>query len=116
MARMTGQCYVYLDGKKIRIKDAELKPGGKIRKPVMDSSGHCGNKVEEVVASEITGKSAHGDDIDLVALQDYHDGTATFQTDSGQTYVVRDAATTEALKLGSGEIDITLSGAPAEKV
>lgn len=116
MAKMTGRGFLFLDGKKIRIKDAELKPGGKVRKPVMDSSGHCGNKVEEVVAAEITGKIPHGDDVDLVALQDYHDGTATFQTDSGQTYVVRDAATTEALKLGSGDVDITLSGAPAEKV
>ena len=117
MAKMTGLCFIDINGSRIRSKpDAKFSPGGPIKEAVMDVNGHCGQAVTEIKAAEVKFTIPHGNDVDVVALQQLDDVPVTFQTDSGQTYLIRNAGVTEAIELSGKDIEVTMSGAPAELV
>lgn len=114
MAKMTGICYVEMNGSRVRSKDASLKPGGPISKAVTDDNGVNGHATEEIKPAEIQFTLPHGDDVDVTALQRVRGATAVFETDSGQRYLIRNAGTEGEVALKGKGIDITLSGEPAE--
>ncbi|OWY40065.1 hypothetical protein CEK28_04840 [Xenophilus sp. AP218F] len=117
MAQMTGMVYVTLNGQRKRSKPgASLKPGGKIKEAVNDVHGYCGTAVKEIKGAEIKFTIPHASDEDVVALQNLADVTVLFETDSGQRYLARGADTVGEVELKGNEVEVTLSGQPAELV
>lgn len=117
MAKMTGICFIDINGSRIRSKpEAKFSPGGPIRESIMDVNGHNGQATTEIKPGEVKFTIPHGNDVDIVALQALDEVPVTFQTDSGQTYLIRAAGVTDAIELSGREIEVTMSGAPAELV
>ncbi|WP_374498097.1 phage tail tube protein [Vogesella indigofera] len=111
------QATIKLNGATLRSKlGASLKVGGPIKKAETDSNGFAGHSVEEIKPGEIKCTLLHTSDTDVVALQQISDATVVFETDSGQTYLVRQAGTEGEAEMKGKEIDITFTGAPAELV
>lgn len=117
MAKLTGLATVKVNGATLRSKPgASLKVGGPIKKAESDSNGFAGHSVEEIKPGEVKCTLLHAGDTNLVTLQAISDATVIFETDSGQTYLVRQAGTEGEVELKGKEVEITFSGAPAELV
>lgn len=117
MAKITGLVSIKVNGATLRSKPgASLKPGGEIQKAETDSSGFAGHSVDEIKPGEIKCTLLHAGDTDVVTLQRIRDATVVFETDSGQTYLVRQAGTEGEVEMKGKEVDITFTGAPAELV
>lgn len=54
---------------------------------------------------------------DLIEMANWMDATLTFETDTGKRYLVRGAATVEAIKLtgGDGDVALKMQGMPAQQ-
>ncbi|EEG08229.1 phage tail tube protein [Pseudogulbenkiania ferrooxidans] len=117
MAKLTGIVYVNVNGARLRSKPgASLKVGGPIQKAESDVNGFAGHSTEEIKHAEVKCTLLHADDTDLVALQQISGATVVFETDSGQRYLVRDAGTEGEVELKGKEVELTLTGAAAERV
>lgn len=117
MSKVTGIVYVKVDGALQRSKDgASLSLGGKERTPIV-AQGRV-HYVERIVPSECEFTLAHVAGDDLIGLHDKIDPTLEFLTDTGDTYVVRDAFSTTPPKItgGEGDVPFVFNGAPAELV
>lgn len=106
MAQVTGRVYIKVNGKLLRSKDgAKLNNIGAIeRTPVI------GNEVygysEKVVAPSIDCTLADTADLKLKEIHAIVNATCTFETDTGKTYIVREAWCESALSLTAGEGDV----------
>lgn len=115
MAQVTGILKLYIDGKMMRTKPgAKFKVGGKKREAV---SGHSVyGFAEEVVHSELDCTIAHMSDTDAVAISGYIEQTLKVETDTGQTYIVKNAWVSEPCELSSGgDMSLKMMGEPAIK-
>ncbi len=113
--KLTGIVMVKIDGVLMRSEPgAELSMGGFRRPP------HTGHKVyghhEEVVHAEVKFTTFHAGGDDLRGLGDKVDATLEFETDTGDTYVVREAWCAEppVLTGGEGKVAWVFYGQPAE--
>ncbi len=115
MSQVTGICKLYVDGKMIRTKPgAKLKVGGKKRDAVVGHSVY--GFVEEPVAAELDATVAHMSDTDVVEMSNLTGQTLRFETDTGQTYSIKDAWTSEPCELASGgDMTLKMMGQPAVK-
>ncbi len=95
---------------------AKLSPGGLERTPVTGDHGYLGHTAKPV-HSEVECDIAVDANTDIQALNDTEDATITFECDSGQVYIVRNAAsaTPAAMQSGDGKASLKFIGAPAEK-
>lgn len=117
MSKVTGMCYVKLNGIPLRTQPgASLKPGGPVVEMVSDVNGVVGPTTKEIKAAEVKAKITHTGDLDVVAVQAIRDQTLTFETDTGQRYLIRDASVIDVVELSGKELDVTFSGQPAERV
>lgn len=115
MAKLTGLAYINVNGSRQRSKPgATLKVGGAIRKAETDVSGFAGHRTEEIKPGEVVFTLVHASDTDLIALQQIDGATVLFETDSGQRYLVANASTEGEVTLKGGEVELTLTGNPAE--
>jgi hypothetical protein len=113
--KLTGIVTIKVDGEIMRSKEgAKLSLGGKER------TAQTGNKVygftEKLVPSMCEFTLAHAGGDDLIGLQNSVDTTLEFETDTGDTYMIRDAFSTKPAELTGGEGDVAMefSGQPAE--
>lgn len=115
--KFTGTAYLTLDGTRIPTmpKSAKLNPGGVKRTPIVIDGGVVGY-TEEPTASEVECEIAMTSDVDIIQLNEATDMTIMFQADSGQNYVVRNAALSEPLKHEAEKTPAKFFGAKAEKV
>jgi hypothetical protein len=115
MAQVTGIVKLYVNGKMLRSKPgAKLKVGGMKRDAVVGHSVY--GYVEEPVASELDATLAHMSDTDARELSDLTEQTLRFETDTGQTYTVNGAWTSEPCELsGGGDLTLKMMGPPAIK-
>lgn len=113
MAQVTGIVKVYIDGALLRSKQgAKLKLGGKKREAVVGHSVYGFS--EEVEPSELDCTIAHTADFDALAIGEATNATLRFECDSGVTYLVRNAFTTESLEVSSGgDTSLKMMGEPA---
>lgn len=108
----TGQVYISLNGKQL----ASL-PGAKLRGVVPKRTSVIGNKVygytEEVMSPEIECDISHGPDVSFNELSKLTDTTATFETDSGPTWVLANAWVAEVGDLGDGKFTLKIAAKTA---
>ena len=115
MAQVTGIIKIYVNGRMLRTKPgAKFNPGGKTR--TFESGHSVYGYHEEVVPATLDCTLVHMADTDVVEMSNLTEQTLKVETDTGQTYVVAQAATTEPCELSSGgDMTLKMSGQPAEK-
>lgn len=112
---LTGLCYINVRGVRLRSeKGATLEVGGKVGKAAMSTHGFEGTYTEEIKPSKITASIIHSDKDDLTEFQALRDEPVTFETDSGQTYLIARASVTTPIKLKGNTFDLEMEGDPAE--
>ena len=114
-AKITGLVYINIGGRRQRSeKDATLEVGGKVGEAVMSANGYEGHATKEIAPAKISATFIHTGNDDVTALQNLRDTPVTFETDSGQTYLIANAGTEGSVKLKGGKIDVEITGTPAE--
>lgn len=96
---------------------ASIDIGGTVRTPVLGGSAMLGF-TEQIKESVVECEIAVGVGTSLVTLNSVADTTLTFECDTGQVYVVRNACLAEPPKATAGEGKATLKffGQPAEEL
>lgn len=116
--QLIGRAFIKVDGDLLRSKiGAKIDLGGVVRTPVVgnDVHGFAETIKESMIECEIV--LAKGDSLET--LRNTAGAVVTFEADTGQTYIVRDAFLTEPPIITEGEggdIPIKLAGKPAEEV
>lgn len=112
---VTGFCYININGQRIHSEaGSTLQVGGPVGKSAISTLGFVGIYNDEHQPATVKFKMVHTGDIDITTLQRLRDQTLTFETDSGQRYLIRRAGTTGVVELSKNSVDITMEGAPAE--
>lgn len=119
MSKRLGKVWIKVDGDLLEsLPNSSIDLGGVTRTPVTG-----GNKVlgysETVKEAMIECEIALGPATSLTKLAGIKDAVATFECDTGQTYVVRDAFIVDPPKATAGDggkVPIKLAGQPAEEL
>jgi len=114
MAKVTGIVFIKVDGALQRSEEgASLELGG------FEREARTGHSVygpsEKVVASVITFTTAHVGGDDIIDLQNKTEATLEFETDTGDTCMIRNAFSTKPAKLtgDGGGAEFEFMGDPA---
>ena len=115
--QVTGRVYIKVDGALLRSKDgAKLMFGGVEREAVVGNMVH--GYTEKVSAPTVECTISHMGDTSLKSLAALTNSTLTFETDTGKSYVVRNAwlNTPPELTGGSGEVSLKFTGISCEEM
>jgi hypothetical protein len=109
MSQITGKATIKKDGEELLADvDATLNVGGASREPVMGPRGVQGFR-ESPAAPTLSTTVRHTKDTDLVALGSITDATVLFETDTGDTYMLRRAFVSDPVELSSGNGNVRLN-------
>lgn len=115
-SQVTGKVKIKLDGGVVESEnEAELEPGGEIN----GSMTHHNKTYRMSEADEpavVKFKMPLTGQVDVVDIQAWKDKALTFEADTGQRYLVRNAFTVGKVTHGKGSTDVEMHGDPAEKV
>ena len=103
MSQRLGKAFIKWDGKLLEsMPDAKLSLGGVERMPVIGANAVHGfsEKIKESTLECTISVSAETRLAELAAIQD---ATVTFEADTGQTYIMRNAFLTEPPTVTAGE-------------
>lgn len=117
MAKVTGICYIRVNGKLLRSKEgAKLNDlGGKTREAVVGHSVY--GYTETVVAPSVEATLADTADLKLKEIHDTTDATITFETDTGKQYVLSHAWCENAISLtAGGDVEVKFSATKCEEI
>ena len=110
MGQLSGNAIVRMDGKSLRVKDAEIELGGFERESKMADMKRVGF-TKKPMPGLIKGTIIHGKDTPLRAIAAAEAVTISFTTDTGDAFVLRDACCTKVVKLKSdGEAEVEFEG------
>lgn len=119
MAQLLGRAYIKVDGDLLRSNDgAKIDLGGAMR-DVITGSHTVHGFAEKIKASTVECEISLAKGDSLENLRNTTNATITFECDSGQTYIVREAFLMDTLTLTEGEggkIPLKFGGQPAEEV
>lgn len=103
-SKYLGRAFIRVNGATVASLpgSAKLNPGGVERSPVVGDFGFLGY-TEKPMHGEIECDIAVGSDTDLAALNKTVDATITFEADSGQVWVMRNAAMASPVNVQSGD-------------
>lgn len=115
MTQRLGQVTIKIDGALLEsLPGAKIDLGGVVRTPVPGALGFSESLKESMIECEI----AVGAGTSLAQLGAIKGATCTFECDTGQTFLVRDAFCTETLSAtaNEGKAALKLAGQPAEEL
>jgi hypothetical protein len=113
--QVTGRVFITVNGSRLASKEgAKLNMGGVSRTGVAGDSGVHGY-MEKTEIPYIEGTISHKANTDMVALAAWANETATFQTDTGQTFLLRNAWLAKPPELSKGEISLRIEGVTCEQ-
>lgn len=113
--QVTGRCYVSLNGKRLASKEgAKLGFGAVERTAVTGDIGVLGYQ-EKTAVPYIECVIAHKGDTSLKELADVTDASIAFETDTGKTYMLRNAWTAKQVELDKGEVSLRFEGMSCEE-
>lgn len=111
--------YIKADGAMLQtLPGAKLDLGGRERTPVM-GSGSIHGYSETTKPAVLTCEVSLMQGTSLSALRDITNATVTYEADTGQTYVVRNAFVAKTLTVTEGEggkVTLEFQGEPAEEM
>lgn len=106
MSQVTGKVYITINGMRLRSKEgAKLNTGGIEREPAMSDSGVDGYS-EKTAAPQVDCTINHTADVSLQEIQNFKDGTLTFETDTGAIFTLKDAWCAKPPELTKGEVSL----------
>ena len=114
--QLTGKATIRVDGSILAAEDgATLNPGGANRTP--ESHGGEAHYVEQEVPPTLEVSILHGADTDIIALSAITEATVMFECDTGQTFILRGAFTTEPVTLdaSAGKAALKMSASSCDK-
>lgn len=118
MSQVTGRIFIKIDGELQRSKPgASLTFGGKTREPVVGDDSVHGFK-EVLAAPLIEATFSDTAQLSLKKIADITDATITFETDTGKTYIVRNAwqnGDPPKLTGDGGEVAVQFAGISCEE-
>jgi sRNA-binding regulator protein Hfq len=111
-----GQSRIRVNGVELDIEGkSTLELGGKKRDAV-DADNRAGYFMESTMSSKIEVSVLITAGASLTALQAIDDATVTMEADTGQTYVVSHAYSSEVISVSEGKAKVVFMGPPAEEV
>ncbi|EYC52890.1 hypothetical protein AZ34_11865 [Hylemonella gracilis str. Niagara R] len=119
--KLLGRAFVRVNGNTLASLPgtAKLRIGGMARTPINGDSGYLGY-TEKFVNSEISLEYAVDELTDPIALNDVKDAVVTFEADTGQVWVIRNATASGAedneVSSGEGKATIKFFGDAAQQV
>lgn len=113
--QVTGRVFIMVDGVRLASKEgAKLNLGGVSRTGVAGDSGvHGFSEKTEIPFVECA--ISHKGDTDLEAIAAFNDETVIFQTDTGQTYTLRNAWLAKPPELTKGEVQLHFEAMDCER-
>src|SRR5690554_3170303 len=116
MTQLTGKAKVRVDGTKLLTDvDSTLNLGGVSREFLSGPSGPQGYR-ETPEAPALTTTVRHTRDLDLISLGRIRNATVLFETDTGDTYVLRRAAVTETVEISGGNVRLNWGAMGVERL
>lgn len=113
MAQVTGIVKIYLNGDlQASEEGAKMNMGGVERTAVMGPNGLLGYKQKQVPAT-LSFTLAHMAASDLPAINEFVDGTARFECDTGLTYQITNAFVTKPCEISDGAVAVEMNGSAA---
>ncbi|MGA0569648.1 phage tail tube protein [Variovorax sp. VNK109] len=106
MSQVTGKVVFTINGKRLRSKEgAKLNMGGIARDPALSDSGVDGY-TEKYEVPQVDCTINHTADISLQEIQNFKDGTGTFETDTGRIFTLKDAWCAKPPEMTKGEVTL----------
>ncbi len=119
MGQRLGKAFIKVDGKLLEsLPGAKIDIGGVERTPVVGATSVHGY-AEKLKPATVECEISVSKDTSLADLAKIADATITFECDTGQTYVVRNAFVTDTLQATAedgGKVPLKFSGPPAEEM
>ncbi len=116
MAKLTSRAFITVGGKRLASKPgAKANYGNPERKAESGDQGVLGYK-ETTTVPYVECTIAHDVNTSLAELAAMTDVTVSFDTDSGRSYVFRNAWTANALELSGGDVSLRLEAMSCEVV
>jgi hypothetical protein len=116
--QMLGKAFIKIDGRLLKTKEgAKLNVGGVEREPVIGNEVH--GYTEKAVAPFIECSINVDGQINLAELGKITDATVTFEADTGQTWVLRNAWIEKPAELtanAGGEVGMKFFGISCEQL
>lgn len=114
-----GKAYIKVDGELLETdKGAKINLGGYERKTIVGNNAVHGY-AEEPKESTLECTISVGPDTDLTRFSKITDATITFEADTGQTWIIRNAWVTDTLECTDGDggkVPLKFAGPPAEEM
>lgn len=113
--QLTGRVFINVKGKRLRSKEGStLKFGGVEREGVTADTGVAGY-MEKTSIPEVECTIAHGADTSLAEFQAVTAEEVQFVTDTGKSFILRDAWCGGALELSKGEVKLKFQAMSCEE-
>ncbi|MCY1280309.1 Phage tail tube protein [compost metagenome] len=110
-----GRATITYNGKRLRTREgATLNLGGTSRTAEALDTGEVGYS-ETTAAPELSCTVPLTDDLAVQELRDLVDANVVFESDTGLSWVIREAFTTNTVSIGR-DVALTISGQPAEQL
>jgi hypothetical protein len=116
--QVVGQVKIKIDGETLLSKPgATLEIGGATR-TAQEGDNDAGAFSESTAPSKVTATLLMKKGVSLAAIRNMDNGTLTFETDIGTTYIIRNAYSAEApvLTAGGEGANVVFQGPPAEEL
>jgi len=117
MGQLLGRAWVRWNGKTLRTAEgAKLNLGGITRESVVGNEVH--GHLEKVVPGKVECEIVVHEGDSPEELSAIRDATVTFECDTGQTYIIRNAANMvppELTASNGGAVPVVFEGQPAER-
>jgi hypothetical protein len=102
-----------------RLLDTAPKPtfqAGGVKRTEVEADNSAGRFNEQAAGSMLDCKVLATTGVSLRELQSYDDATVVVEFDTGQTYVMRHAYTSDAVEASDGSISLKMAGPEAEEL
>lgn len=117
--RQHSMAYIKVDGLLLAtMPGAKIDIGGAARSPVLGDNQVHGFS-ETLKPATLECEISLGQGMSLEQLRNMKDATVTYEADTGQTWVIREAFVTETLNITAGEggkVGLKMAGQPAEEM
>jgi hypothetical protein len=113
---ITGKMKIQSDGGFILSENAELDPGGDTYTSKTTEDGKTHQMYEGTQPAMITFDKPMDENVDVIEIGKWKDKTITFEADTGQIYLIKNAFTVGTVKLKKESTAVEMHGDPAEKV
>lgn len=119
MSKKHGQATIRINGRVFESRDqAELMVGGLKNNADMIGDKHFYSQTK--IASNVKCTVPFTSETELKTLQEMTEAEVIFESDTGKSWIIRDAVQVAELNLqggeGNGTVDLEFSGSPAEEV